>query len=447
MENFDKEPNYQRSSQVELICGISSFFHKPINSSLIFHLKRKIFSNFIVNEIYNDNIVIENNTNLDFLKKTYGLFSYHILSKKGIDTPQAIKKVANRFNIPENWIDYSGLKDAQAETQQLISIWSPTGSSYSSSSFSNLEISSGTISNYGLKLGNLSGNQFKITLDCNDNLHNYESKIDQLVSNINLNGIPNFFGTQRFGTIRPISHLIGKALLQKNWKLAALSYLSLSTNLEQEYIKNLRSELVKTLDYSKFISLMPKNFNYEIRIAKELKKSNNYQKAIFSIPKKILLLFIGSYQSFIFNWILSKYIDSNSKFEFENVEIPLVGFTTNFNNLDSWAREEITKIFHIDNISLDSFNQEDTWINIKGANRKAFVKPGNFNYKINKNQVVLCFTLKKGSYATSLIREIKNDQGEDTIKVNRIKDYNAYQNKLKSFFESSDDNKLSFNLL
>jgi tRNA pseudouridine13 synthase len=192
---------------------------------------------------------------------------------------------------------------------------------------------------------------------------------------------------------------------------------------------------------------MPKNFYYEIKIAKELKKSKNYQKAIFSLPKKILLLFIGSYQSFIFNWILSKYIDSNNKFKYENVEIPLVGFTTNLNNLDSWIREDITKIFSIDNISLDSFNQEDTWINIKGANRKAFVKPGNFKYEINNNQVVFCFSLKKGSYATSLIREIKNNQGEDIIKENRIKDYNAYQNKLKILFETSDDNELSSNLL
>ena len=51
------------------------------------------------------------------------------------------------------------------------------------------------------------GNHFKIKiLDSKDNLSDFNEQEKVL----------NFFGYQRFGSKRPVTHLIGKAILQKN---------------------------------------------------------------------------------------------------------------------------------------------------------------------------------------------------------------------------------------
>ena len=434
MEDLNK--NFSRSiTNVEQISGITSFFTNKNKNFPYFTLNREIYSNFVVNEIQNNDPLLYDISNLKKFEAEYGLFSYHQLKKYGIDTPGAIQIIARSLKIPENWIGYSGLKDAQATTNQLISIWSPTGSPYNDLDLENIRLSPGIISKFELNFGDLTGNQFNITLD-SKNIITEEEKIEisTLLSKIIENGFPNFFGTQRFGSIRPISHLIGKALLQRDWKLAAISYLVISTNLEQNYIQKARSDLSSDLDYKKFLLTIPKKFQYERRIANELVKTNNYQKAIFSLPKKILSLFIASYQSFIFNWILSKFIANFEKFEIKIENIPLIGYETDLTKFPEWIKRDIGKILEKDHIELSNFNQKETWINVSGGKRKAMIYPGDLKYEINPKSLNLVFNLNKGSYATSLIREIVNNNKNAEKMIGFTRNYDDYLKTMQQFF-------------
>ena len=68
-----------------------------------------------------------------------------------------------------------------------------------------------------LSLFYLLGNNFTITIkSIKESRSNCQRKHCQNHHELNeIGGIPNFFGHQRFGTTRPITHLVGKALVQR----------------------------------------------------------------------------------------------------------------------------------------------------------------------------------------------------------------------------------------
>jgi len=108
------------------------------------------------------------------------------------DTLQAVSLISRHLRISPKRIGYCGTKDKKAITTQLIS-------------FFKIEPSQ---SGDGLRLGDLSGNRFKIVIREVDEQNNeiIESGIDSLKRN----GFINYFGLQRFGTCTEApTHLIG----------------------------------------------------------------------------------------------------------------------------------------------------------------------------------------------------------------------------------------------
>jgi TruD family tRNA pseudouridine synthase len=54
-----------------------------------------------------------------------------------------------------------------------------------------------------------------------------EALIEQTIQELTeAGGIPNYFGHQRFGTTRPITHLVGKSLSQGNFEEATMLFLA-----------------------------------------------------------------------------------------------------------------------------------------------------------------------------------------------------------------------------
>lgn len=417
---------------VEKLSGINLILNSIEGSIPEFKLNRDDPANFIVNEIQNNGLLISKDTDLTQFKAKRGLFSYHVLCKRGIDTPYAINLISKALKISSKWIRYAGLKDAKAETCQLISIWSPNGITYPNIKLQDISLSKGVIGKYSLNLGDLNGNRFLIRLTSENDNFNQNENLKNLLETIKHKGFPNFFGVQRFGSLRPISHLIGKALIQKDWRKAALGYLGITSHLEQPFIRDLRLEVNETEDYKSFLKKIPKKFQYEAKIAKELSRSQNYQKAIFALPETILTLFVGAYQSFIFNWTLSKLIYNQSQKIKEFPNLPLIGYKTSLNEYPTVIREEIEQFLFSDNISLSAFNQYDTWIKVSGSRRKTIQIPKDFDFKFDNQSIKLAFSLSKSAYATSLIREIIRNHFVHNEKTSLFENNNAYKTFLRA---------------
>ena len=297
--------------------------------------------------------------------KFSGAGSFLVLKivKSNCDTWELIDRLAKFLNVFSNEIGYAGLKDKRATTTQYITI--PKKYSKEIKLFKNkkIEILDTFLHNEKLNIGDLEGNRFKI------NLHNVEvtdiNHIQKIIKLIVKEGMPNYFGYQRFG---------------------------------KEVVDNLAK-------------------------AKEVVYGDEIVK-----DKKLSKMLIAAYQSSFFNaWLVERLSLSNDEFKLLNGDIFLdlqndklftpKAITTNI--LSDFHNFKITptgllpgrKVFKaMGDAALIEQKYDDLYIQEKGYRREAMVFPKDISCKYDANKKVcsLDFILPKGSYATVLVEYLAN---------------------------------------
>ena len=177
------------------------------------------------------------------------------IKKQDTSTWDLIKLISKKLNIEESYIGYAGLKDKNATTIQYISIPLNKSRDYKNINNKNIQVIETYKHNQKLKIGDLSGNRFKINLK--DIQENDLDKIYQIVSQIQKHGMPNYFGYQRFGndtTFEQCQKVVYGEVIEKNKKLRHLL-----TSAYQSYFFNAwlrhRIELSKEQESNKLTSL------------------------------------------------------------------------------------------------------------------------------------------------------------------------------------------------
>ncbi|MDD5273284.1 MAG: tRNA pseudouridine(13) synthase TruD [Methylovulum sp.] len=122
------------------------------------------------------------------------------IEKKGENTDYIARILARHANVRQRDIGYAGLKDRHAITRQWFSVWLPgkpgNGPDWAALNSGQLQVLHSTRHARKLKRGVLAGNQFNITV------RNWQGDADTLtrqLAQIKANGIPNYYGEQRFG--------------------------------------------------------------------------------------------------------------------------------------------------------------------------------------------------------------------------------------------------------
>ena len=335
--------------------------------------------------------------------------SVYTLQKNGIDTSHALRDVEKRFGLV---LKSLGLKDASAITEQYV---------FSKTISKSLETIQGK--NYTLKrLGFV-----KKPISKKDMIGNYfEIKINNPsrgISDFNEHEkILNFFGYQRFGSKRPITHLVGKAIIQKDYQMALDLLLNYSSEYDTEENNSNRKIISERTTELSVIDRIPKSMDIEISLLKKLSETKDLKIVLRSIPLQMRRFYIQAYQSYIYNKTLSMAFDYGEELfsakegdvcfdrnyvlgKFQNdpsqmLAIPLVGHSyfkkTRFDFY-------IQKILDEEEVSLNDFFIKDFQeISIEGGFRNAIMQCNNF--QINEN--IVKFHLSRGSYATIILREI-----------------------------------------
>ena len=118
--------------------------------------------------------------------------------------------------------------------------------------------------------------------------------------------ILNFYGYQRFGSKRPVTHLIGKAILQKDFQKAVELILSFTSSYDSKYNTEIREKLTETEKIIQNIfNEVPSQMDIERIVLKEMIEHGDALKAVRSIPLSLRRFYVQAYQSFIFNQSLS----------------------------------------------------------------------------------------------------------------------------------------------
>jgi len=233
-----------------------------------------------------------------------GTHVYALIGKKGISTPDALAQIARVFGIPRWQIGFAGQKDARAVTRQWISIEHIKPEQLLNLDIPKIKVLSVTRHGNKLKLGHLAGNRFVIRLR---KLQIPVTEAAAIAKNVltvlSGRGVPNYFGTQRFGN-RNTGHLLGEAIAKD--RIDEFVDIFLGRAAEGDDFTTEARSLYEKSDYEKAHDAWPYSFSNERRAIKVLVKSGGKKnKAFDAVDKRLKSFFISAYQSDIFNQVLA----------------------------------------------------------------------------------------------------------------------------------------------
>src|SRR5687767_14514385 len=136
---------------------------------------------------------------------------YCEIQKVGLTTFEAINRIAAALNVHQKAIGYAGMKDAQAVTRQILSIQGTTPEAVQALEIENLAVLWVDRHLNKIRLGHLKGNRFTIKIrqvNATDVV-----KLEPVLKTLQLRGMPNYFGEQRFGR-RGDNAALGAAILR-----------------------------------------------------------------------------------------------------------------------------------------------------------------------------------------------------------------------------------------
>jgi tRNA pseudouridine13 synthase len=242
-------------------------------------------------------------------KKDLGHFTIAEVSARNWETNTLVHEIADRLHFSQRRISFAGNKDKRAWSTQLMSFERVSPENLSQLNIKDISFNNIYQSDVPVRIGDLLGNRFEITVR-NIDAALVPEQIKKLVTPIvTWGGFPNFYGIQRFGIIRPITHLVGKHIIQNDFEKAAMMYIAHPMIGENEVTYSLREELEKTRDYAKAFHTYPDVLNFEkAMLNKLLQNPNDFIGAFKELPKNLLTMFVNAYESFIFNKILSERI-------------------------------------------------------------------------------------------------------------------------------------------
>jgi tRNA pseudouridine13 synthase len=333
------------------------------------------------------------------------------LRKQNMTTLEAVNKLSSMLHISRDRIGYAGNKDKRAITEQYISVQGVTEEDVRQIFTDEFDLEVVGRNGY-IGLGNLSANRFEIVVrNLNLPIEDIRNRALKIVDELG-GRFPNYFGDQRFGSTRPITHQVGRHILKGNYEEAVWTYIAKPYDQEYKSIRKVREELWETRQVEDMAEKFPKQYRYEKALLYHLTKNpDDYKGALKRLPEGLQRLFIHAYQSWVYNRTLSQLLDEG--WDEKDYEIPLVGYKTELK--DNEVENRIKEILEEEGISQEDFRLQDfPELRSEGSYRQAFARFRNFeileieedDLNMTKNKMRLKFDLPKGAYATVFLREI-----------------------------------------
>jgi len=333
----------------------------------------------------------------------------YLLKKSGIDTNHALIDIEKRYGLV---LKSLGLKDANAQTEQYVytykklhSLEKIQGKKYSAQRIGFVK--------KPISKKDMIGNFFEIKIS------NTSQPLPIFPDD---EKILNFFGYQRFGSKRPITHLVGKSIINGDYEKALDYLLNFTSKYDSEKNIHLRKLISERKSESEVIELLPHSMDIERNLLKQLTIDKDPKNAIRSIPLALRRFYLQAYQSFLFNKTLSlafEYeeelfspitddvcFDKNAQLgKFENIStqrlaIPLIGHSYYKKSRFDYY---IKKILEEESLTpKDFFIKDFQEISLDGGFRNTSINLQNSS----TDEYLVKFQLSRGSYATIVLREI-----------------------------------------
>jgi tRNA pseudouridine13 synthase len=226
------------------------------------------------------------------------------LTKKDWELQRAVREIARQLGISHRRIGWAGTKDKHAVTSQLISIYQVSPEMVAHVHLKDLALEPVGQSPQPLALGSHQSNRFRIVIrdTCSGDLDGEAAAVSRACGE----GLPNYFGLQRFGVVRPVTHRVGEFLLKGDYEGAVACYVGYAYPGEPPAVREARTRFLENRDPVEGLHNLPVPLTYERAMLNYLAaRPGDYKGALLSLPPRLLSMFVSAFQSWLFNLALS----------------------------------------------------------------------------------------------------------------------------------------------
>uniref|UniRef100_A0A8C1S122 Pseudouridylate synthase 7 homolog n=1 Tax=Cyprinus carpio TaxID=7962 RepID=A0A8C1S122_CYPCA len=337
--------------------------------------------------------------------KNRGSFCHFVLYKENKDTMDAINVLSKFLRVRPNMFSYMGTKDKRAVTVQEIAVLKISAErlSHLNKCLMNLKLGNFSYKKWPLKLGELQGNHFTVVLR---NISGSLEQVEQAMTSLRETGFINYYGMQRFGTTAVPTHRVGRAILQNNWKEVVDLILKPRPGAEKGYLVKCREEWARSQDPEAALKKLPVKRCVEGQLLRGLAKygKNNIITAFGLIPRNNRLMYIHSYQSYVWNCMVSKRMEAfglravegdlvlrgssahvlsaeeAEKHSVHDVVMPLPGFDVIYptHSVGGGYRDMLSA----DDLDIDSMRHKVRDYSLAGAYRRILIRPRDVSWEL-----------------------------------------------------------------
>ncbi|NOZ82763.1 MAG: tRNA pseudouridine(13) synthase TruD [Euryarchaeota archaeon] len=336
-----------------------------------------------------------------------GEYLHFIMEKYNWDTIRAIMELSRRLGVSSRRFGYAGTKDKRAYTVQRVSARGVSEERLRSLSIPGIKLHSFTKCRRGISLGDLLGNEFEIVI--REVSENAEEVVPATSEQLESRGVPNYFGYQRFGTVRPNTHIVGRAILRGELEEAVACYIGRPYPREKQDAREARRIYDETSDPEAALQVFPERLQYErLMLAWLRRHPSDYAGAIRRLPKKLRKLLVHAYQGYLFNLVLSRMIEEGM--DIRGRSIPIFGYRSRFS--EGRQGEIEREVLEQEGVELESFRCSSMPELAQAGGMRSASVSAEMSWEVAQDELnpgmvklTVRFFLPPGSYATSVLRE------------------------------------------
>ncbi|WP_066387800.1 tRNA pseudouridine(13) synthase TruD [Helicobacter himalayensis] len=332
---------------------------------------------------------------------------YIFVRKKNLSTFALVNIFSQILGVKAQNIGYAGLKDKYATTYQFLSIPRNKERALSENLVrleeQNIKILSVNAHENKLRTGHLKSNTFFMRLKKVTPLH--AQKLCNVLSTLTKEGIPNYFGAQRFGK-NGDNHKEGEQILENLLHFRNKKIEKFLRSSFQSYLFNLW--LQKRVRLSKYIESFSVKELLEIEELRALGLGKNALDSL-KTQTQFFKLFSGDVAM---HYPYGKvFVCGDLRAECERFVNRLISPAGALSGKKLFKSKDVAHMIEepfLDSRFSDCGSRRYAWVWAEGIE---------FNYKKEEAQFDLHFTLPKGSYATTFLEAVKNEKLESCLEV------------------------------
>ncbi|QQS10129.1 MAG: tRNA pseudouridine(13) synthase TruD [Phycisphaerales bacterium] len=234
---------------------------------------------------------------------------YLFVQKRGVTTLDAVRILAEHFGVSRGAVGYAGLKDARAVTRQVMSVHLPGFHGDVSERFGMIRderVGVLWVDRHTNKIrpGHLRGNRFSIRIREVEVRSVLSAK--RVLDILERVGVPNRFGTQRFG-VRGNNHVLGRLLLKGDGEGFVREMMGVGAGGEATRGGpgfSAACERFGKGDMEGALAAMPEWARAERRVLREMARGKDGTRALRAIDRDTRAMYLSAVQGAVFNRVL-----------------------------------------------------------------------------------------------------------------------------------------------